>query len=246
MKKFKSVIIGLIAMIAFSTTTFAYEDKSFENEAKEFLRSKNIYLGEIIEVHQEYDEITFDVSYLPSGEISQISYKKYDNGKIDVTIIEEDVEDYVEFMPDGTVYIDNIKTDMFDNNSTMVLSDFAVYYTRTCPPASGGTFPKYYGKVNDATLTFDRCLKTLTISIIKVKLADIFKVPMDETEVLTDIAKTLQKRAAESKKLRYSGTIYMTSTSAPVQNFYKYSTTYTSVETGDVISDVFYKVETLL
>lgn len=29
MKKFKSIIIGLIAMIAFSTTTFAYEDKSF-------------------------------------------------------------------------------------------------------------------------------------------------------------------------------------------------------------------------
>ncbi len=246
MKKFKSVIIGLIAMIAFSTTTFAYEDKSFENEAKEFLRSKNIYLGEIIDVHQEDDEITFDVSYLPSGEISQISYKKYDDGKIDVTIIEEDVDNYVEFMTDGTVYIDNIKTGMFDNNSTMVLSDFAVYYTKTCPSASGGNFPKYYGKVNDATLTFDACLKDLTVSIIQSKIAGIFGIPSDNISTVASLAETLRQRAAETKRVRYNGTIYMTSISAPVQNFYKYSTTYTSVETGYTITDIFYKVETLL
>lgn len=207
-------------LIGLSLPSFAATNSNtiITEEATSFLSSKFIDLGDIESIEYLDDTVIFNVSYLTSGEISQISYSKDLNNNITVVIDEGDTVNVIEFMADGTTYIDDIQTTMFDSNAAMPANQFAVYLTETCPVATGGSFPEYFGVVNDFTLTFETYIKNLTKAAIKAAFAAAFGFPY-EVDAFETLADTLKDRARETTQVRYYGTVYRNTSQAPLQYF---------------------------
>ena len=245
MKRIISVILSLVIFSGLALPSFAASNPNISDEATEFLCSKFVDEDDIESIEYMDDTIVFNVSYLTSGEMSQISYSKDLNNNITVVIDEGDTVNVIEFLANGTTYIDGIQTTMFDTNIAMPANQFAVYLTETCPAATGGSFPQYFGVVNDHTLTFETYIRNLTKAAIKAAFAAAFGFPY-EVNAFETLADTLKARARETTQVRYSGTVYRNTSQAPLQYFYKYNTTYTAVQSGISIPHVFYKVEQLL
>ncbi len=245
MKRFTSILLSIIMLIGLSLPSFAATNSITIEEATDFLGGRFIDVEDIVSIESLDDTILFNVSYLSSGEISQISYNKDPNNNITVVIDEGDIVNVIEFMANGTTYIDGIQTSMFDSNAVMPANQFAVYLTETCPAATGGSFPQYFGVVNDYTLTFETYIRNLTKAAIQAAFAAAFGFPF-EVDAFETLADTLKERAQETTQVRYSGTVYVNTSQATLQYFYKYNTTYTAVQSGISIPHVFYRVEQLL
>ncbi len=239
----------------FSENTMALSVTSPEvNEAISFIESKHFYIGDVLSVEEISDGILINASYLPSGEISQINYRKSTNGDISLTIKESSIINTIIFKHDGTVYFDGIETTAFDpidisnnyDSYDVLRSSSASYMTDTLPSgfSESGFETKKYGTANPVTIGLPMALEGMGASVLGAIIVS--KLGWVNAEaVAQNIAGSLIGLGSQANEILYCADIYINNQQYPFQVAYKYVETWRLSGLPDWPHKT-YRIETLL
>lgn len=259
MPKSKKYIAFILSIIFIAYTPFsAFATNIISKEASEalsFAESKNLLIGEVISTTKTNEGYLFGLKYLPSGEISYLTYKKLPNNDIELTVIEGERSNTLLFKEDSTVYVDGEITTAFDSpvnagyaaytNTYSTRNTWAVYHTNTLPTGfTDDGFTIAAGNVTPVTLALPIAFESITATVLASTIITGLGW-INATGVATTIASALISVGFAGKTLLYRASVTRSNEQYPLQIAYKYTETWrdAGVQEWPYFT---YRIETLL